>query len=239
MIDRWLSHLELFLLRKAPHWSVSIRSRRNHVVRTDKEFLELFDDLQRRKVIIQSMSEAFNLWQLCPKTARVQGDIAELGVYLGGTARLLSQIKGDRRLFLFDTFGGMPEVKEGLDKVQAGTFAETRLADVQRLMSGEKNVHFCAGFFPQSTKQLPGDAQKFSFVHLDADIYQSTLDGLTFFYPRLSPGGMIVAHDYRYLQCPGVKQAFTEFFANKPEPVLELWDTQCLVVKYSSTPDQR
>jgi hypothetical protein len=30
---------------------------------------------------------------------------------------------------------------------------------------------------------------------------------------------------------PGVKMAFDEFFKDKPEPVLELWDTQCAIVK--------
>ena len=231
MIDRWLAHLETYLLRRAPAYSVSIRSRRYHSIQKDTAFLSRFDDLQKRKLIIQSVSEAYNLWQLCPQTARVRGDIAEVGVYLGGTARLLSEIKGNRRLFLFDTFGGMPAVKEGLDKIRTGSFSESRLPDVQALMADQKGVHFCPGFFPATTQLLPPDAQQFSFVHLDVDIYQSTLDGLKFFYPRLSPGGMIVSHDYRYLQCPGVRQAYQEFFADKPEPLIELWDTQCLMVK--------
>lgn len=223
--------MELFLLRRAPGFSLSIRSRRYHTIQKDTAFLELFDRLQKQRVIIQSVNEAYNLWQLCPQTAKVEGDVAEVGVYLGGTARILSEVKGRRRLFLFDTFGGMPAVKEGVDKVHAGTFAETRLGDVQRLMAGQERVHFCAGFFPETTKQLPADAERFSFVHLDVDIYQSTLDGLAYFYPRMASGGMIVSHDYRYLQCPGVRQAYSEFFADKPEPLIELWDTQCLVVK--------
>lgn len=231
MTAQLLSYLELFLIRQWPGFSISVRSRRFHSVQKDRAFLDLFDELQRKKVIIQSMCEAYNLWQICPQTAKVPGDIAEVGVYLGGTARLLSQIKGNRRLFLFDTFGGMPEVNAKFDKVAAGTFGESREEDVKALMAGQSGVHFCKGFFPDSTTQLPADANLFSFVHLDVDIYQSTLDGLKFFYPRLSSGGMIVSHDYRYLQCPGVRQAYDEFFADKPDPVIELWDTQCLVVK--------
>ena len=69
------------------------------------------------------------------------------------------------------------------------------------------------------------------FVHLDLDIYQSTLDALGFFYPRLTKGGILISHDYRRLSAPGVKKAFQEFFANKVEPVVLLWDTQCLIVK--------
>ena len=68
-------------------------------------------------------------------------------------------------------------------------------------------------------------------MHLDADIYESTKTGLEFFYPRTVKGGMIISHDYRNRHCPGVKLAYEEFFADKPEPVVELWKTQCLVVK--------
>ncbi|MFC1707356.1 TylF/MycF/NovP-related O-methyltransferase, partial [Planctomycetota bacterium] len=71
----------------------------------------------------------------------------------------------------------------------------------------------------------------FSFVNLDVDLYQCTSDALKFFYPRVSRGGMMLSHDYLYTPAPGVKQAFDEFFADKPESVIPLWDTQCLVVK--------
>lgn len=231
MIDRWISRMELLLLRHAPKLSISLKSRRYHTLHTDRVFLDLFDTLQKQGVIIQSVSEAYNLWQLCPQTERVPGDVAEVGVYRGGTARLLSAVKGKRRLFLFDTFGGMPAVKAGVDKVHEGSFSESRLPEVEALMAGQEGVQFCPGFFPETTRMLPTDATRFSFVHLDVDIYQSTLDGLRYFYPRMQPGGMIVSHDYRYLQCPGVRQAYEEFFADKPEPLIELWDTQCLMVK--------
>jgi hypothetical protein len=40
---------------------------------------------------------------------------------------------------------------------------------------------------------------------------------------------VLISHDY--LLAKGVKAAFTEFFANKPEPVMELIDDQCMIVK--------
>ena len=66
---------------------------------------------------------------------------------------------------------------------------------------------------------------------MDGDIYESTLEGLRFFYPRMNKGGIILSHDYCSLGFPGVKRAFDEFMSDKPEPVIELWDSQALVVK--------
>jgi hypothetical protein len=39
----------------------------------------------------------------------------------------------------------------------------------------------------------------------------------------------MLSHDYSVLS--GVKQAFTEFLADKPEDLIELPSTQCLVIK--------
>jgi hypothetical protein len=47
----------------------------------------------------------------------------------------------------------------------------------------------------------------------------------------MTRGGVILSHDYRSISCPGVKQAYDEFFADKPEIIIELWDTQCVVIK--------
>jgi len=233
MIDRWLGNLEVKSARYWPQYSLAIRSRRNHKVTEDKRFLELFDRLQKHRTLIQSMSEAYNLWRLCAQSSKVPGDVAELGVYRGGTALLLGVTKGERQLHLFDTFeahGGMPRVCPEIDRHKAGDFKEARLEEVKRLLSEVPATHFYPGFFPDSTETVPA-GMKFSFVHLDVDIYQSTLDGLRYFYPRLSRGGMLVSHDYQFRQCPGVKKAFDEFFADKPEPIIELWDTQCLFIK--------
>jgi O-methyltransferase len=63
------------------------------------------------------------------------------------------------------------------------------------------------------------------------DIYRSTLDGLRFFYPRLVRKGVIISHDYGNKTAPGVKQAFDEFLAETDEPLIQLWDTQCVLIK--------
>ena len=235
MIDRLIGNLEITSLRRFARFSLSIRTRRHHSVQQDEQFLKLFDYLQKHRLLIQTFNDAYNLYHLCGRTNQVPGDVAEFGVFKGGTARLLCEVKGSRPLHLFDTFdlfGGMPEVQQGIDIHRPGDFKEAKFNDVKALLSDFKDVNFYPGFFPDSAKDLGARGVKFSFVHLDVDIYQSTLDGLKFFYPKVSPGGMLVSHDYRFLQCKGVRKAFDEFFLDKPELVLELWDTQALVIKH-------
>jgi len=45
----------------------------------------------------------------------------------------------------------------------------------------------------------------------------------------LHPGGILLSHDYGLLS--GVEKAFHEFFAGKPEKIIEQPTTQCMVVK--------
>jgi O-methyltransferase len=59
-----------------------------------------------------------------------------------------------------------------------------------------------------------------SLVNLDADLYNPTKKGLEYFYPRLSPGGVIIVHDYNF-KWPGIKKAVDEFVSTIPErPVM-------------------
>ena len=55
-----------------------------------------------------------------------------------------------------------------------------------------------AGFFPSTTDGL--EDLEFAWVHLDADLYESTLDGLRWFGPRTVKGGYILIHDYWALE---------------------------------------
>jgi len=100
------------------------------------------------------------------------------------------------------------------------------MEDVRKYVGGLQ-THFYRGLFPSTAG--PVESKKFSFVHLDVDLYESTRDSLKFFYPRLSPGGILISHDF--VSSDGVDAAFREFFADKPEPVIELTGYQCMFVK--------
>lgn len=152
---------------------------------------------------------------------KIEGDFVELGVYKGYTARLLHHYAPERALHLFDTFEGFPDqsMKADRDKVNNAItkrlFTDTSVEGVKKLISPRnENIHFYPGFFPNTIPEGFNE-RKFSFVHLDADLYEPVLDGLKFFHGRMSPGGYILIHDYN--AWIGTRQAVDEFFKSKKE----------------------
>ncbi|HEY5311948.1 MAG TPA: TylF/MycF/NovP-related O-methyltransferase [Pirellulales bacterium] len=214
----------------APNFVYQVLNCKNNTVCDDEQFMSVYWPLIREARMLLTTREAFNLYWYILKALKADGDIAELGVYRGGSAKLLSSYKKHRTLHLFDTFGGMPDVNASIDLHKRGDFCDTSADSVTKYLAGFPNVILHPGFFPDSTKDLAADT-RFCFVHLDVDIYESTLAGLNFFYPRLNAGGYLLSHDYSSISCPGVKKAFDEFFVDKPEEVIRLWDTQCVLRK--------
>ncbi len=151
----------------------------------------------------------------------IPGDFVELGVYKGVTARLIHHYASDRPLHLFDTFHGFPEKSMLADKEIANNpiskklFEDTSLEEVKKMVSSRnENVKYYPGFFPDT---IPGSFKeiKFSFVHIDTDLYQPVRDGLEFFYDKMSTGGFILIHDYN--AWIGARKAVDEFFKSKKE----------------------
>ena len=170
--------------------------------------------------------EAYQLLSCARATAKVKGDIAEVGVYRGGSARLMCEVRGDRALYLFDTFEGLPDTRDVDQRFGAGQYAAS-FEVVQSYLESFSNVHIYKGRFPATSAPIVD--KRFSFVHLDVDLYEPIRDSLEFFYPRVSPGGMILIHDYLWGE--GVRKAVQEFFRNLPEPILELAGAYCGIVK--------
>lgn len=202
----------------------------NNTIGSDEEFMEVWWRLASEDRMILTLREAYNIRHHLAESLVLGGSVAEFGVYQGGGAKLMATFKGERPLHLFDTFEGMPTVDRAVDLHREGDFSDNSLAEVKDYLKDCSGCHFHGGFFPASAAELP-DSTEFSFVHLDVDLYGSTLAGLRWFFPRMKIGGVIISHDYTAISCPGVKKAFDEFFADKCEDVTHLWDTQCMVKK--------
>jgi len=157
------------------------------------------------------------------KKESVPGAFAELGVYQGKSARILHLMDPSRRLYLFDTFEGFPAVdlkgEEGkASTYSSGHFADTSVSIVMKKLGGGDGILLFPGYFPETVKSV--NEGSFSLVSLDADLYKPTKAGLEYFYPRLSPGGVILVHDYNP-HWTGVIRAVDEFMKTIPEtPVL-------------------
>lgn len=147
----------------------------------------------------------------------VDGAIAELGVFRGVFSSLINETFNNRKLYLFDTFEGFQE-EEAMNEINMGRcdldfISEHKDSSVERLLNNlpyaEKCI-ICKGYFPES---IPDEAvsEKYAFVSIDVDFEESTYQGLKFFYPRLSVGGMIFVHDYNTFFLDGIKLAVSRF----------------------------
>ncbi len=193
-----------------------------------KEFAKDLKKIRVETELLLEDIEAYHIFMAVKCTQKIPGDIAEVGVYKGGSAKIICSAKGDKHLHLFDTFEGLPKV-EDIDMVwpfYEGKFAASYDSVREYLKDGD-NVFFYKGIFPQTSD--PVKDKVFSFVNLDVDCYESTKQCLEFFYSRMSSGGILLSHDY--ITAPGVKKAFDDFFLGRPEPVLETAGSQCIVVK--------
>lgn len=149
--------------------------------------------------------------------ARIEGSVAEFGVFRGVFSALINKKMPDRKLFLFDTF-------EGFDNEEAKKEAELGRSDeifeyahqqtsAERALSAmpySEQVVLCKGYFPKSVTQ-EAENEKYVFVSIDVDFEDSIYEGLKFFYPRLNTGGYIFLHDYNSAYLGGVKKAVQRY----------------------------
>lgn len=169
----------------------------------------------------------------------IPGAFGELGVYKGNTAKLFHTLAPNRNLYLFDTFSGFDAAAPMPHEVpdDYSRFDDTSIDYVKNFIGPSDKVHYCQGKFPETIDLVPEGTQ-FAFVHLDCDLYQPMKDGLEYFYPRLSPGALLVIHDYSSGCWPGITKAVDEFFEDKVESLIRIPDKSGTVVmsKNKSTP---
>jgi hypothetical protein len=142
------------------------------------------------------------------------GSIAELGVYQGQSAALLSLYaeRFSRRMYLCDTFDGFPEQQfdEYMSDGKKAAFKDVSLDAARAVVGDYSGINWVVGTFPESiTKEMRDE--KFAFVSIDCDIYAPVLQGLEFFWPRMQERGMIFVHDYSSGYWPGATNAVEEF----------------------------
>ena len=151
-----------------------------------------------------------SLEAICRRLEGVPGDAAELGVYRGAFARCLNALLPERTLWLFDSFSGFAAEEArreaaGLVEAHRRTDAESVLA----LLPHAERAQIRKGFFPATAEGL--EQLRFALVSLDADLEESTLEGLRWFWPRLSPGGALLLHDWGNPRLPGVARALARY----------------------------
>ena len=156
------------------------------------------------------------------KSKKIPGHIAEVGVFKGTTARLFHSLLPDKKILLFDTFTGFDErdIKNQNETSKASSGGwEVSFQRVKEYLGNSELIELYPGYFPETTQGIESKVN-YALVHLDADLYNPQLAGLEYFYPKISPGGVLIVHDCNN-EYFGSKKAIDEFFLAKPEvPIL-------------------
>ena len=99
--------------------------------------------------MLLSNAEAMQIFMAVSATREVPGDIAEVGVYKGGSARIICEAKENRTLHLFDTFEGLPEVDKSELIFKKGLY-QSSLEDVKEYLAPYPDVNFYKGLSPST-----------------------------------------------------------------------------------------
>ena len=132
---------------------------------------------------------------------KLDGAVAEVGVFRGEFAQYMNQAFPDRKLYLFDTFDGF-DAEEALKELRSENctqafieaYKQTNVEIVLKRMKYLENVVIKQGYF--RCESLGDLEDRFAFVSIDVDFEESVYDCLKYFYPRLQAGGYIFVHDY-------------------------------------------
>jgi O-methyltransferase len=175
-------------------------------------------ELVRASSLLGEM-KAYVIYKLACDTAALPGDVIELGVYRGGLSFMLGllyeTIGSTKKVLMCDAFdAGLPEPDRRVDRAYTAASMACSVVEILAFRSKLELDARCVvhrGLFADTLPQLPAN-QRFSFAHVDCDLYAGARDGLRYVYPRLVDGGVVVADDY-YDESHGVMTALNELAA--------------------------
>lgn len=166
----------------------------------------------------------------------IPGDMIETGAWRGGACIMMRAILKaygitDRRVWVADSFCGLPKPKPGID-ADAGDMHHTykelavSLEEVQSNFAKygllDQQVQFLKGWFSETLPLAP--IEKLAVLRLDGDMYASTMDALTCLYDKVSDGGFIIVDDFGAVL--GCQRAILDFRASRQiaEPMQNIDD---------------
>lgn len=145
----------------------------------------------------------------------IAGDVVEFGCYVGTTSVYLAQTlmaDGDKkRLFVYDSFQGLPEKTREDTSPLGESFKPGELSVAKKQFI--KNMIQAKVTMPQIKKAwfsdlTDGDVpEKIAFAFLDGDYYASIADPLRLIEKRFEQGATLVVDDYANSALPGAAKA--------------------------------
>lgn len=179
-----------------------------------------------------SLDRKYFLDQLLPLATQAEGDLVECGTWNGASAWLMCRHgnSAGRHVHIFDSFEGLSAPTEADGDYWEGGDLECGEDVVHRNLAEFKGAFTTyAGWIPDRFADVA--ERRFCFVHVDVDLYEPTRDSIRWFWPRLSPGGIILLDDHGFASCPGARKAALEYFNAEGVPVVDVPTGQGFVQK--------
>ena len=203
----------------------------------DPEFSDLYEEMAAEWFPnVARMEARWRTW-LLTRFARhcqpLKGSFAEFGTYRAGYAFMILGLTDIERIYLFDTFKGIPgdRLTDYEQKASfAGRLTETSPEYVEgRLSRWPGRFEICAGDVFDTLPRT--ETGPLAFISMDLNAAAPTTFALEYAYPRLVPGGTLVFDDYGARGFHDQRTVIDEFFSDKPDQVIALPTCQGIVVK--------
>lgn len=164
------------------------------------------------------------LYEFYKKVINLPGDIAEIGIFKGGSFLFLAKLceifepHSYTRVFGFDWFEGMNPSKEEKN-IQKGEYTSS-YEKLKKVINIQELGHVAKIEKMDVTKGLPSyfekyKGQKYKLIFFDAGTYDVVKIALPFFWSRLVPGGVLILDQYADNRAFGETIAFDTLLPGK------------------------
>jgi hypothetical protein len=232
-----------------------------HTAGWDREKRRLFTTVWPYTMV--SAARLHNTHELARRTDRdgIPGAFVECGVWRGGCSAVLAHVAHtspfDRKVWLFDSFAGLPE-PTAADGPEAASYAANqtagslrsigrcvaRRADVEELLFHKVDVdpgqiEICAGWFQDTIPAARDRIGAIAVLRLDSDWYESEKLCLELLFDQVAPGGYVILDDYGFWT--GSRRALHDFLERRQlnVPIVRVDEAGAYFRKADATPGAR
>ena len=173
-----------------------------------------------------SKQETAEILRIAEQALGVTGDFVELGCYKGETSLLLAKLlkshSSEKKLWLYDSFAGLPpktreDISVAGDQFKAGELFVSKREVVEKFKRAGLRIPIIKKAFFEELNPSSDLPINIAFAFCDGDLYASIKTSLRLVLPKLSKDGIIIVHDYNNPELPGSSRAVDEFLRAHPE----------------------
>jgi O-methyltransferase len=219
----------------------------------EPDFLDAYD--RCKAFTMTSIERLYSLYKCVEYlgASGIPGDLAECGVWRGGSCMLMAlallrQRDTTRRIFMLDTFEGHPRpdaekdidiwgnraVDEWQRREASGQGREWGFASIAETQANltstgypRDRLMFVEGMVERTVPDVR--TERLALLRLDTDWYHSARAALHHLYPKLVPGGVLIIDDYGHYK--GQREAVDAYFREIGcTPLLHRIDYSCRVM---------